>query len=213
MDGVDKSFLPGGRFSYRIRFRRRMRTEPSVRLTAWRADAQNLPGPLGVRPGSALMNLHIRLGMLIALLAACGSLLASPPVVVVSANGKAEVDDGTLARLPKRSVTATAHGKTATYEGYDLIAVLKAAGVEPTESLRGKQLRTVVIVSASDGYSVVFALAELDPTLGNRQVLLVDREDGQPLPAADGPWRLVVPSDQRPARWVRQVTGIEVSVP
>ena len=68
-------------------------------------------------------------------------------------------------------------------------------------------------VSAPDGYRVVFALSELDPTLGNRQVLLVDRENGQPLPAGTGPWRLVVPSDPRPARWVREVNAIAVSNP
>jgi hypothetical protein len=42
-------------------------------------------------------------------------------------------------------------------------------------------------------------------------VLLADRENGQPLPAKDGPWRLVLPTDSRPARWERQVETITVS--
>ena len=40
---------------------------------------------------------------------------------------------------------------------------------------------------------------------------VVPVEDGQPLPVDDGPLRLVVPSDKRPARWVRQVVRIVVS--
>jgi hypothetical protein len=96
------------------------------------------------------MKASIRLAAFFALLAACGSLLASP-LVVTSKNGKVEVTESVLAQLPRHSVTVTAHGKTATYDGYDLIAVPKAAGVSPTESLRGKQLGTAVTVSASDG--------------------------------------------------------------
>lgn len=123
------------------------------------------------------------------------------------------VDEALLRPLPRIAVSATAHGKTARYEGYDLRAVLAAAGLPPVESLRGKALRQVVRAHAADGYEVAFALAELDPSLGNRQAVLVDRQDGAPLPAGDGPWRLVVPADGRPARWIRQVDAIAVSPP
>jgi hypothetical protein len=116
-----------------------------------------------------------------------------------------------LAPLSKQTVSGTAHGKTASYEGYDLRAVLKAAGVAPIEEIRGKRLNTCVVITATDGYKVAFSLGELDRTLGNTLVLLTDRENGHPLPASDGPWRLVVPGDQRPARWVRQVSSIRVS--
>lgn len=58
--------------------------------------------------------------------------------------------------------------------------------------------------------AVVFAFAELDPSLGDRRVHLVDHVDDKPLAAADGPWRLVVPRDARGGRWVRQVTRISV---
>jgi len=57
---------------------------------------------------------------------------------------------------------------------------------------------------------VAFAAAELDPSLGDRRVHLVDRVDDKPLAADEGPWRLVVPRDARGARWVRQVTRIAV---
>jgi hypothetical protein len=41
-------------------------------------------------------------------------------------------------------------------------------------------------------------------------ILLADTKDGQPLPPREGPFRIVVPGEKRPARWVRQVTALEV---
>ena len=61
-----------------------------------------------------------------------------------------------------------------------------------------------LLVEATDGYRVVFALPELDPAFKDRAGLLADRRDGQPLAAAEGPLRLVVPGEKRHARWVRQ---------
>jgi hypothetical protein len=53
--------------------------------------------------------------------------------------------------------------------------------------------------------------AELDSTLTGKVPLLVDRLDGQPLTARDGPWRVFVPGDRRPARWVRQVVRLHLA--
>lgn len=161
------------------------------------------------------MNAHAfrivcRLTFTLALLVASAPALASS-LVITSQGTRVEVNDALLAKLSRISVIATSHGKSARHEGYDLLAVLEAAGISPTRSLRGKQLGTLITVSAADGYQAIFALAELDPSIGNRQVLLVDRSDGKPLADTHGPWRLVVPADQRPARWVRQVIGIYVS--
>ena len=149
--------------------------------------------------------MHLRLLLATSLLFASGCLSAATPVVTLE-NGKTiALTAAVLAPVQRISVSATAHGKTATYEGYDLAAILKAVGADPVASVRGKRLVESVLVSAADNYRVRFSLSELDPTLGNHQVLLVDRENGGPLSAGDGPWRLVVPSDKRPARWVRQV--------
>ena len=67
-----------------------------------------------------------------------------------------------------------------------------------------------MLVSARDGQRVVYALAEFEPTLGNRKVLLVDRCDGKPLDENDGPLRLIAPEESDPSRWVRQVQSITV---
>ncbi len=150
--------------------------------------------------------------LLLLILLAIGAAHAAEPAVisVVPVGGETvQVSPSLLAHLATQEVAATAHEKTSRYTGYDLRAVLKGAGVI-TESVRGKQLATYLLVTAADGYQVVFSLAELDPTLGDKLVLLTDRENGKPLPLSDGPWRLVVPSDSRPARWVRQLQSIKV---
>lgn len=115
-------------------------------------------------------------------------------------------------QLKHVSVTATnTHDqKTATYSGVPLNDLLKEAGLPSGEGLRGKTFATAIVVSAADGYQVTFSLAELNETVGNVQVLVADSEDGKPLAQGTGPLRLVVPSDKRPARWVRMVKSIRI---
>lgn len=115
-------------------------------------------------------------------------------------------------QLKHVSVTATnTHDqKTATYSGVPLNDLLKDAGVPSGEGLRGKMFSAAIVVSAADGYKVTFSIAELNETVGNLQVLVADSEDGKPLAQGTGPLRLVVPSDKRPARWVRMVKAIRI---
>lgn len=96
-----------------------------------------------------------------------------------------------------------------TYSGVALTDLLRAAGVR-ADSLRGPALAMRVVLEASDGYRIVVALAELDPTLGGRRMILADRMNGRPLPADEAPWRLVIPGDQRPSRSARSVVTIRV---
>ncbi len=130
--------------------------------------------------------------------------IASPVVVAL--------DAATLAALPRQSITATAHDTTLHCDGIALPTLLRASAAMPTAPLRGAQLTRYVQVEGRDGYRVLFALAELDPTLGNRRVFLSDRCDGKPLANNDGPLRLIVPDDVRPTRWLRQVESITVIV-
>ncbi len=119
-----------------------------------------------------------------------------------------------LTGLPRQPVVLTAHGQTISCEGVPLAALLARAGVPAGEALRGPALASVVIAGGKDGYRVAFSLAELDARLGNHPVFVVDRCAGQPLAAADGPLRLVVPGEARAARSVRQLAGVTVvSVP
>jgi hypothetical protein len=112
--------------------------------------------------------------------------------------------------LPHETVQAKIHdGTTHSFSGVPISVVLAKIGIK-TDSLRGKELAQRLVVEASDGYKVAIALGEIDVTLGHRKILLVAREDGEPLPAADGAWRLIVPDDGRPARSAHLVIALRV---
>jgi hypothetical protein len=117
----------------------------------------------------------------------------------------------TLAGLPRVKVEAKEHeNPTATYEGVLLGSILERAGVPRGEKLRGKALRTIVVITATDGYEVVFTLPETDPVFTDRLIVLADTKDGKPLPEKEGPFRIVAPSEKRPARWIRNVRTIAI---
>ncbi|WP_191908757.1 hypothetical protein [Larkinella humicola] len=50
------------------------------------------------------------------------------------------------------------------------------------------------------------------PDFATQPILLADSVDGTPLPAGVGPYRVVVPGEKKPARWVRGVKSIEIRV-
>ena len=122
-----------------------------------------------------------------------------------------ELTASEIAKLPRRTVRAKGHdGKESAFEGVPLVEVLKSAGVKFGNDLRGPALATYLLVEASDGYRVVFALPELDPASTDRVVLLADRRDGVPLDGKEGPLRIVIPDEKRHSRWVRQVIALRL---
>lgn len=86
-----------------------------------------------------------------------------------------------IGKLKRQTVKGDDHGKAAMFEGFALVDVLKLAGIELGESLRGRRLATFLLVEAADNYQAVFALPEIDPGFTDKIVLLADRRDGQPL--------------------------------
>jgi len=73
-----------------------------------------------------------------------------------------------------------------------------------------RQLSTVVEALAIDGYEVVFALADFDPTIADSDIIVADKREGQSLDAKEGPLHIVVPQDKRPARSLRMLQEIDV---
>ena len=122
----------------------------------------------------------------------------------------ATVDESLLAGLPTREVTLTAHGVTQKCSGPDITTVLAKLGLPQGEALRGPALASGVIVRARDGYAVLFSLAEFDAMLGNEGAVVATQCDGHAIADKDGPYRLIVPGDKRPARAVRQMATIEL---
>ncbi len=136
----------------------------------------------------------------------------SPTVRIDGPDGKsitlsaAELD----AMTREKAEVADDKGRHAIYEGVPVIEILQRAGTPSGKDLHGKNLTLYLLVTASDGYHAIYALAELDPGFTARQVLLVDKRDGKDLSSIEGPFRILAPGDKRHARWVRNVTSLSV---
>ncbi|HEV7775959.1 MAG TPA: molybdopterin-dependent oxidoreductase [Luteibacter sp.] len=141
--------------------------------------------------------------------------MAAPPAdaieVIVSGKAPTVIDHATMAKLPPAEVMAAAHDSPkSSWKGVALASILEQAGAPTGKQLRGRAMASYVRVTATDGYQVVFALTDFDPDFSHgATIVLADEHDGKPL-TDDGPFRLVIPGDVRPARWVRNVKTIEV---
>ena len=142
------------------------------------------------------------------------SSIAAMAQLQLAMEGGAEktISQAQFQKLPHQTLTViNPHSKKQEkYEGVLLRTLLDQVAVPSGEALRGPEMRDIVVVSAKDGYKVVLALAETDPIFQPNQVLVADTVDGKPLDDKRGPLQLVVPQDQRPARWVRMVTSINI---
>ena len=115
-----------------------------------------------------------------------------------------------FAALPRVTVQVTADGKSHTFDGVLVYEVLKKAGQPFGDQLRKSQLVKYALFSAHDGYRALFALPEFDPAFTPAAALIADRMDGQPLPANKGPFRLVVPGEKTPARFIYMLERIDI---
>ncbi|WP_229253786.1 molybdopterin-dependent oxidoreductase [Dyadobacter sp. NIV53] len=96
------------------------------------------------------------------------------------------------------------------FKGVALSEIMEKAGVTTGSKLRGENLAKYVIISAADGYEVVYSLPEIDPEFTDQVILLAIEKDGQPLPNGEGPFRMIVPNDKKQARWIREVRSIKI---
>lgn len=97
------------------------------------------------------------------------------------------------------------------YSGVPLATLLAKLGVPLGKDLRGEALTAYVLASGTDGYTILLSLAEVDPDFHAGKVLVADTRNGQPL-TDDGPFRLIVSDDQRPARWVHNLNSITLQI-
>lgn len=121
---------------------------------------------------------------------------------------KSTISGEAWAALPRETVELTIHGQAHAYSGPTLASVLASVGAPLGEALRGPALKSYVLIRAADGYGVVLSMGEIDPALSPGRIILADADKGEALPPEDGPVRLVIEGDARPARSARQVTTI-----
>ena len=131
--------------------------------------------------------------------------------LTVKRQGELQLSLSDLAGFPRRNIRAKDElGQESLFEGVSLVEILQSAGVKFGKELRGKSLAEYLLVETEDGYRVVFALPELDPTFRDTEILLADRRDGKPLEGSDGRLRLIIPREKRYARWVRQIVAMSI---
>jgi len=169
-------------------------------------------GPIDVR------RVAFVLGTLVLLF--CGALSASGQSATsdhatVRVTGKVQrplvVSEADLQTFPRKQLTVTDEkGAQVTYDGVPVVELLQRAGAPLGKQLKGLSMRLFVIVEASDGYQAVFALPEFDPAFTDRAIILADRKNGKAMQSPEGPFRLIVDGEKRHARWVPEVTVLDV---
>ena len=75
--------------------------------------------------------------------------------------------------------------------------------------MRGPLFMLGVVAEGTDGYKVLYSLAEINPAIHTGQVLVADTLNGKPI-AADGAFKMISTEEKRPARWVRNLDKISV---
>ena len=112
--------------------------------------------------------------------------------------------------MPRTTVSVREGDRQIRYEGVLAGELLKRAGAPVGRDLTGKAIATYVRASATDGYQVVFSIAELDPAFTANDIIVADTVDGKALPAQQGPLRIVAPHDSHASRWVRMLQRLDV---
>ena len=138
---------------------------------------------------------------------------ATPGTVVVRGlTGQIEaLTAADIARLPHAHVTLDHMGVTTDFSGPLLSDLLRDVGAPMGVRLHGSGVNDVVFVTAADKYRVVLSLGEVDPSFHKgAKVILADLADGKPLRPKEGPFRLVVDGDLKPARSAYSVMAIEL---
>jgi hypothetical protein len=142
-------------------------------------------------------------------MARAGTGPASGPLKIAFGNKSADWTSATLAPLPHKTISVFNEHEKAnqTYSGVPLIELLKKLGV-PADP-HGKDFRLYLIAEGSDGYQVVYSVAEVNPDVHDGTVMVADAMDGKPI-GNSGPLQLVATGETRPARWVRNLVAVVV---
>ena len=116
-----------------------------------------------------------------------------------------------IAAMPHKSVSVYNHHAKASesYSGVPLPDLLAKVGVPLGENVRGKLFLIGIVAEGTDHYGVLYALAEIDPSIHTGDVVVADSLDGRKL-GKDGAFKIVSTEEKRPARWVRNLTQITV---
>lgn len=116
---------------------------------------------------------------------------AEPVLKVVALEKTLAFSSEEFAALPYAEITAfdRYERKDLSSIGVTIHGLLLHAGAPLGEKLRGSVLQRLVIARTRGRFAVAFALADFDEASGNRTILLVEKEEGQPLLENGAPYR------------------------
>lgn len=114
-----------------------------------------------------------------------------------------------LAALPHETVSVTnGHSKASeTYAGVPIAALLDKLGLPFTKSNEHTLLKTVLVAEGTDGYKVILSTYETLAPIRGQSAIVADSLAGKPL-EKDGAFKLVIPGDTRPQRWVQNLKSV-----
>ncbi len=137
---------------------------------------------------------------------------AQAGTLMLVAGQEKELTPPAFAALPHQTL-AVENGHTHAHESYSgvpLIDLLAPLGAPAGGAVKGKVLSEYIVATGSDGYKAVLALAEAEPGFHPGMILVADTLDGKPLDAKEGPFKLVVSEDTKPARSVHNLVRVEL---
>jgi hypothetical protein len=146
---------------------------------------------------------------LIAAFAVAGAAQAQT-VIVKGQEGRMETLTAADIHAMHRATVTVPYGDKSTFEGAMIGEVLAEVGAPADVRLHGAPVNQVVIVTGKDGFSTVLSLAETEKSFRTEPVILADTQNGKPLDEKQGPYRLVIGGELKPARSVWGVIEIEL---
>ncbi len=107
-----------------------------------------------------------------------------------------------------KTVSFTLKGEKGEARCVPLLILLQSARLHLDPKAKNHELAFVALVRAEDGYTIAFSLGELLPKFGRRQVWVALDRNGKPFTGDDAPVQLIVPEDEKGARWVHGIRSI-----
>ncbi|MGG7467501.1 molybdopterin-dependent oxidoreductase [Chryseobacterium arthrosphaerae] len=116
-----------------------------------------------------------------------------------------------LSEMPRKEASVKdKDGSIHKYTGVSVQDILAKAGAPSGKALHGENISKYLLAKCTDGYQVLFSLAELDASIADKNVIVADTVDGKPLPESKGPLRLIAEGEKKPARSSYQLEALVV---
>ena len=136
---------------------------------------------------------------------------AASTALTLTVGGKAtKLSVAELEAMPQKTITVrNAHtDKDETYSGVPVGDLLAKFGA-PYEKNEKVIYHSYLRAGGMDGYWVLYSASEVESAMHLGDVIVATRVGGQPL-GADGQFRLVASEEKKPARWVRNLSTLEL---